>query len=224
MSLETAEVIREQMLDLGHEYVALSGFGEPTLHPEFENIVKIFNDSFALVLYTNGDCFIDGRLSIKDLVNMGVGPIIIDSYDGPEQTSQFIKLAEEFINCIEIRTHYDNYEIGYNNRGGLLGKEETPIKGKCFKPMYKGFIDFNGDVLLCCNDWGRKHPPFGNVHTSTLRNIVSSAEYIKVQELLAEGKREHLPVCAICDVKGEVSDRDTFIKMQRKRVDNKNIR
>ena len=35
-------------------------------------------------------------------------------------------------------------------------KSIKSIKEPCYYPSYNFFIDYNGDVLMCSHDWGKK--------------------------------------------------------------------
>ena len=38
-----------------------------------------------------------------------------------------------------------------------IKKLREPSKEKCFYPSYTFFLDYNGDVLMCSHDWGKKN-------------------------------------------------------------------
>ena len=50
-----------------------------------------------------------------------------------------------------------------SNRAGLMANAEYKIKPlekklntACYYPSYTFFLDYNGDVLMCPHDWGKK--------------------------------------------------------------------
>ena len=51
----------------------------------------------------------------------------------------------------------------------------------CTIPFWRAWILWNGDVVLCCVDWERKHV-FGNIHESSIREIWNSEGYKKYRE------------------------------------------
>ena len=86
-----------------------------------------------------------------------------------------------------------------NNRSGTIdwvGIEETDIKslqGKpCHYPFYKMFVDWNGDVLFCSNDWGREHV-VGNLLQQTLYDVWFSKPMTRIRKKLMKGDRSHSP-------------------------------
>ena len=85
-----------------------------------------------------------------------------------------------------------------NNRSGTidwLGIEESDIKSlqRELVPLpYKMFVDWNGDVLFCSNDWGREHD--GNLMQDTLMNVWFGKPMRKIRRRLAKGDRTQSPV------------------------------
>ena len=48
---------------------------------------------------------------------------------------------------------------------------EKELNTKCFYPGYYFFMDYNGDVLMCPHDWGKKII-LGNLNTQNFqRNL-----------------------------------------------------
>ena len=85
-------------------------------------------------------------------------------------------------------TEDKDFGITINNRSGLLANAEhkieplkEPLKKKCTYPSYTFFIDYNGDVLMCSHDWGKKmilgnmvNQNFVDIWTSKKSNIVQN--------------------------------------------------
>ena len=56
-----------------------------------------------------------------------------------------------------------DFGLTLSNRSGMMNNAEfkieplkTSIKKPCFYPSYTFFMDYNGDVLMCSHDWGKK--------------------------------------------------------------------
>ena len=101
--------------------------------------------------------------------------------------------------------HSDNFS-GFTNRAGAV-KVNTEllkenIKNKCYLPFYKLFIDWNGDQILCCEDWFKLSKNKLNINTHTLKEIWESAFLDKYRQHLKDGKRD-LAVCNKCNIHGE---------------------
>jgi len=61
-------------------------------------------------------------------------------------------------------------------------------------------VDYNGDVLMCCHDWGKKYI-LGNLNKQSLYDIWTS-QLVKIsRKSLVKGNRNFSP-CDVCDVDG----------------------
>ncbi len=59
--------------------------------------------------------------------------------------------------------------------------EEWKYATYCTIPFWRAWILWNGDVVLCCVDWERKHV-FGNIHEASIREIWNSEPYRQYRE------------------------------------------
>jgi len=203
-----------------HDYkgiVVYSGFNEPLLNKNcYENIARTraYLPDAKIELITNGDALNLKRL-IK-LFNSGLSTILISVYDGPEDEEKFKKLVlEAGLNEKQyvIRKRYlppeEDYGITMSNRAGLMSGAEhkikslvDPLEEPCYYPAYSFFIDYNGDVLMCSHDWGKKNI-LGNLKSSSIYEIWTSANAKRSRENLYNSKRSFSP-CNVCDVKGSL--------------------
>jgi len=84
MSLDLAGKIAAELRDLSYGgAVVLSGFGEPTLHPQFGELVAILGPTCRLELVTNGDTL--SPAVVRSLVDAGLDYFVVSVYDGPHQ-------------------------------------------------------------------------------------------------------------------------------------------
>lgn len=199
--------------------ISFSGFGENTLNRQFPQIIKEFRDALpdaTLECNTNGD-----RISfdyVKLLYEMGLDFLYINLYDGPEQMDYFKDMMIGFDESkYKFRMHWSQADHGLilNNRSGTIdwvGIEETDVaslQGKpCHYPFYKLFLDWNGDVLFCSNDWGREHV-VGNLMQDSLRDVWFSLPMNKIRKSLVNGDRSHSP-CNKCSVDGTLFGEASF--------------
>ena len=61
-------------------------------------------------------------------------------------------------------------------------------------------VDWNGDVLLCTQDWNKK-VKFGNIYSNTLLESWQSSGLSKYRKTLGNGFRKYEP-CKSCNVDG----------------------
>ncbi len=221
MSVEDAETISKNIGSWFRGKISLSGFGENFLNKKFHDIIKVIRKNLpnsTVECNTNGD-FLTEEYAKKLFIN-GLDLLYINLYDGLEQIEKFTNImnnAEIDESKYSFRAHYsqEDYGLKINNRGGnitWLGFDESDIeslKGKpCYYPFYKMFVDWNGDVFFCCNDWG-KEINIGNMVKSPLEDVWMGDIIKEYREKLKVGDRNHSP-CKSCSVNGQLFGKKSF--------------
>ena len=220
MSIFGAEVISKRLADAQYTgKISFSGYSECFLNPNFSSIIEVFNKNLPksfIETNTNGD-----KLSpriIHSVFNSGLDALYINLYDGIEQMK--IKDAivpEQYKEKVKYRAHWEGEDHGLylNNRSGKInwiGQDESKIealKGKpCYYPFYKMFVDWNGDVLFCSNDWGKERV-VGNLIQNNLEEVWFSNAMAKIRKKLARGDRSSSP-CNKCNVGGTLFGEQSF--------------
>ena len=94
-----------------------------------------------------------------------------------------------------------------SNRAGAMQNAEhviKPLNNKmdkpCYIPSYTFFMDYNGDVLMCSHDWGKKII-LGNLKKESFLDIWFKDKSMKIRKNLANTNRKFIP-CNVCDVDG----------------------
>ena len=197
--------------------IRYSGFVEPLLDKNIYNLIfeaKSNLPSARVELVTNGDVLNSERL--KKLFKSGLDTILVSVYDGPEDAEMFENMcikAKLKKNQFVIRHRYFNedkdFGLTISNRAGMMKNAEYKImplekelNTKCFYPGYTFFMDYNGDVLMCPHDWGKKII-LGNLNTQNFKEIWMSKKAISLRKKLNKGNRKFSP-CNVCDVNGEL--------------------
>lgn len=220
MSPAAAALIAERLSDAQYAgKISFSGFGENFLNPEFPEIVHIFCKKLphaTIECNTNGDKLTPAL--IDQVFGNGLDLLYINLYDGPDQMAEFEQMiAPEIQDRVKYRVHWDDKEHGLilNNRSGRItwtGQDDGEIeklRGQpCHYPFYKMFVDWNGDVLFCSNDWGREQV-VGNLIQDTLEDVWFSKAMAKIRKRLAKGDRSSSP-CNQCNVKGVLFGAESF--------------
>jgi radical SAM protein with 4Fe4S-binding SPASM domain len=220
MSLETIESIGRECALNGYEGdFHFSGFGESLTHPDFFEVVKTLRNILPFnhfALTSNGD-LLDEEICGK-IYESGINHIILSCYDGPDAYKKFDEILKPFNQSYEIRELWIAPEEtleqmakrnNFNNRSGAVSTVnfednlKTYKNNPCYLPFYKLVIDYNGDILLCCNDWFRKHKGFGNINTTSLKDIWFSEEFEDVRKKLKVGERSG-PACSTCSIRGDL--------------------
>ena len=195
--------------------IIYSGFVEPLLDKRIYKHIKDIREKLPnvnLEIITNGDPLNDKR-ALK-LFEAGISVLLISVYDGPKEAESFLKMMKR-INIDKsryvIRNRYygedKDFGITLSNRAGNLNNAEFKIeplkeslKMKCTYPSYTFFIDYNGDVLMCSHDWGKKMI-MGNVKNNSIKEIWTSKKFDFARKKLSNADRNFSP-CNVCDVKG----------------------
>lgn len=187
--------------------IVLSGFGEPMLHLNIISLINKFK-GIKLEMVTNGDLLT--VKNIKQMYDAGMSMFVISMYDGPEQIKKFNTMFEEagvssqyYILRDRWHNEEDEYGLKLTNRAGMVTagiQEEVKLDKHCYYPHYSMTIDWNGDVVLCVQDWNKK-VKIGNVYSQTLLEIWNSSTLHKYRKMLAKGNRNISP-CSGCNANG----------------------
>ena len=185
-----------------------------------KNIYNLINEVYKnlpnvkIELVTNGDVLNKKRL--QKLFDAGLSTILISVYDSKEDADKFQIMCEEVHLSNEqfvIRHRYlppeKDFGITMSNRAGMMNNAEykieplkEPLQKKCFYPSYTFFMDYNGDVLMCPHDWGKKMI-LGNLKNESFLDIWNSKRSLNIRKKLNNANRNFSP-CNVCDVKGEL--------------------
>lgn len=188
--------------------VIFSGNSEPLLHNDIVEIVGIFGKSIHTELVTNGDKLNENLL--RELIAQGLGVILVSMYDGPHQVDYFKNMFAR-IGLTQgqyvLRDRWygikEDYGLKLTNRAGTIkngNQEELSGNRPCFYMHYSMQVDWNGDVLLCVQDFNKKIK-FGNLYANSLWDIWTSQNISKYRQILGKGYRAVYP-CNNCNVKG----------------------
>ena len=195
--------------------VRFSGFIEPMLDKNIYNLismVRTYIPESNIEMVTNGDPLNLTRL--KKLFNSGLNRILISAYDGKEEAEKLDDLCKranlterEFIVRHRYLSEDDDFGITLSNRSGLMENAEfkietlkEPMKKPCYIPSYTFFLDYQGDVLMCPHDWGKK-VILGDLNKEKLLDIWFNNKSMQVRKMLNKSNRSFKP-CNVCDVEG----------------------
>jgi len=195
--------------------IRYSGFVEPLLDKNIFKLISSVREYLPksnIELVTNGDPLNLNRLN--KLFVSGLNRILISAYDSKEDAKKLEDLCkkanlttEQYI--VRHRYYSENQDFGItlSNRAGLMENAEykidslkEPLKKPCYIPSYTFFLDYQGDVLMCPHDWGKKLM-LGNLIKDKFLDIWFSKKSINVRKLLNSSNRNFSP-CNVCDVDG----------------------
>ncbi len=195
--------------------IRYSGFVEPLLDKNIYNLIEMAKNNLPncnIELVTNGDPLNLARL--KKLFLHGLNKILISAYDGKKEAIELESLCKkanldenQFIVRHRYLTESEDFGITLSNRSGLMENAEyqiktlsAPLQNPCFIPSYTFFLDYQGDVLMCPHDWGKKLI-LGNLNKEKLIDIWFSKKSMRIRKMLNQSNRNFSP-CNVCDVDG----------------------
>jgi radical SAM protein with 4Fe4S-binding SPASM domain len=175
-------------------------------------MVRKYLPEVNIEMVTNGD-----PLNLKRLIKLfenGLNKILISAYDGKDEAEQLNNL------CVKANLRQDQYIVRHryysedqdfgitlSNRAGEMQNAEfsipvlkEPLNKPCYIPSYTFFLDYQGDVLICPHDWGKKII-LGDLNKEEFLDIWFSVRSIKIRKLLNNSNRKFSP-CNVCDVEG----------------------
>ena len=213
---ELHEKLCKELQDLNYKgTIRYSGFVEPMLDKNIYNLINMvrrFLPDSNVEMVTNGDPLNLKRL--EKLFQCGLNRILISAYDGKEDADRLEDLcksanlsSEQYIVRHRYYSEEKDFGITLSNRSGLMENAEfkikslaEPLKNPCYIPSYTFFLDYQGDVLMCPHDWGKKII-LGNLNKTNLTDIWFSKKSMQIRKMLNKSNRNFTP-CNVCDVEG----------------------
>ena len=216
ISNELHEKMCDELKSLNYKgTIRYSGFVEPLLDKNIYNLISMARKKLTdcnIEMVTNGDALNADRL--KELFLKGLSKILISAYDGKKEADDLENLCknsnltpQQYIVRHRYLSESDDFGITLSNRSGTMENAEykiksltEPLKKPCYIPAYTFFLDYQGDVLICPHDWGKKII-LGNLNTQKLIDIWFSSKAMSIRNKLVNSNREFSP-CNLCDVEG----------------------
>jgi len=201
-----------------HDYkgqMMFSGFGEPTLNRKILECIKICTDAgFYTELTTNGDKILQGKwYQLQDFVDAGLHAIHVDIYDDTKQYLTWRKMLAKYKGVIRYRItpRFVTTTSIFSSRAGSAtheGISQGTSSKPCFVPSVKAFINWNGDLDLCCHDWQREGGGFGNVNDTPFSELWNSDSMNSIRsKLMTSSRNQHGAPCDKCTTGGNGKDK-----------------
>ena len=216
MTPETVQAVVDELVKHGYVgQIMFSGMGEPLLNRKILELIKICSDAGIYTeMTTNGDKILQGKwYKMQDFIDAGLTAMHVDIYDDVAQYQAWEKLIQPYIGKIRIKLtpRFVQTTSVFNNRSGKMNEVEGIPKQvrnqSCFAPSVKAFIDWDGEVQLCCHDWD-KTGNFGNVNEIPFSEIWNSDKMNKLRAKLMYKSRVHAgSPCDKCNTGGNQKDK-----------------
>ena len=216
VSVETCKLIAQQLKEINFAgSVGFVGHSEPLLHPNLCECIKAVSEfgpkNIIIEVNTNGD-FLTKELAEK-LVASGCTNITVSMYDS-DQSEYFTLLCEGLDVRLVLRHHYDkntNYNLIMVNRNDIASENvfTQSINRPCYLPFDQIFVNWNGDYLICSQDWKKVTGKKYNVKSISIREYwINQAN--RYRKPLANGNRDALIPCNRCDINGTLRGKENF--------------
>jgi radical SAM protein with 4Fe4S-binding SPASM domain len=175
-------------------------FGEPLLDKRLVKFIKYMREKLpktTILLITNGDLLTIKRYD--DLIQAGVDLFRVTLYENDQR--EVIRDLSEWIKKnpderMKIDFQKINIDVPLYNRGGLVNPPKVNYSPKCLQLDNPLVIDYNGSVVLCCNDY-LSSVRMGNIHKMSLIEIWNSRFFEKTRNDL-KNRIYKLDICKRC--------------------------
>ena len=209
MDVRLAQKIADELREYDYKGgLMLCGYGEPLLNNNISELVGVFGRDIHTELVTNGDKLCASL--VNELFSAGLDVILVSMYDGPYQVDCFEEMfakaglkKEQYVLRDRWYGVEEDYGVKLTNRAGTVrngNQENLDEKRPCYYLAYSLQIDWNGDAMLCTQDYNKKIK-FGNVYAQSLMDIWKSRNIGKFRKVLGRGYRTIYP-CNRCNVNG----------------------
>lgn len=202
-SNELIQKIADDCNSFGYDgRIGFVGFGEPTLHKKIIEQIEILSTIKTLnylEINTNGDFL--NRDKIKQLKKAGLTHLTVSMYDEDISDKLFEMGRGIDIEIVPRHCYPQKFELKIVNRNDIFTGKGKTVKRSCYIPFYKMFIDWNGNVLTCSEDWARESN-LGNVLDSNIKDIWLGANIQFYRKHLYKGNRIKCKPCNGCDING----------------------
>lgn len=226
MSVATADKIGELMAKAEwNPRIEMAMHGEPTMNPNRVNIIAALRDHLpraSIMMTSNGGGLLpDPFDKIQAMMDAGLNILALDDYDYVNIVDKIEKevICERYpenpdanpyrrrpkdslvvimpdISATAEGVHSANI---ISNHCGAAGPRNQRKQGKrCARPFRELAITWDGEVVLCCNDWRREFT-VGNVNNvSDIRTLWDHPAMHSIRKYAYHGQRTIGP-CDGCD-------------------------
>ena len=170
--------------------------GEPLCDPRIYGFIRKIRDMFPfneIMISTNGD-YLKTEDDIQRLLDAGLTWMAVSHYDN--SNDWLLELQDKYPNI--IHTTIGQLRHTYYNRAGHIDVEcITPLK-KCDWVFNKAYINYKGDMILCCSDYDYK-VVFGNLKKQSFVDVYNSERYNDYRRFHSTGLGKIMELCYICN-------------------------
>jgi radical SAM protein with 4Fe4S-binding SPASM domain len=194
MKEETFEHILRQLASFDG-YIHLYLRNEPLLDKRIARFAQLAKErtKARIVIQTNGS-LLTGDLA-AELARFAT--VIVNDYTSDHRILALARGWNKHANIVLAARNEG--EILSNRAGNVPGRPTKTIRAFCTRPFDQMCIAFNGNVVLCCQDW-KLETFMGNVNDQDISQIWGGTRLSTIRLSLLKKNRSGL--CAACDFPG----------------------
>jgi 8-amino-3,8-dideoxy-alpha-D-manno-octulosonate transaminase len=170
------------------------GFGEPLMDKRLPDLVsyarKKCPESY-IKFNSNGDFLTDDLA--RRLIAGGMNLISVTNYDDFEKP-RLATLAKKYPYYIKYKNSRD-YKKYTRPQEGIT--DVSYLVKPCMEPTNKFVINWQGKVIICCQDIYARHC-VGDLNNESIADIVSRAGFRNLRKEISEGNRQKIDICRKC--------------------------
>ena len=198
MSDQMFDLALRRLADIGWRgIVDYNFYNEPTADPRLIDFIKRTRETVPGAIpriVTNGDYLT--RDQVNDLIGAGVVNFSISRHYPVNEAwdRKIAGLVQEYPDHVTLHRIWPRTDL--SNRGGEVQIASYQPISKCDAPAVALNILRNGDVILCCCDYKRRHV-FGNIQQSGLLDIWRNPEFVDQRRNVRNGNPQY-DICKAC--------------------------
>ena len=113
----------------------------------------------------------------------------VDMDTNKHEKEQFIEYWKKKVDFIDIQV-FDDYNVDIKKEFDFSKKK----KWDCYSPFARLAILSNGNILPCCNFFGR-NIPIGNIHKSSIKQIWNSKKINDIRDGIVNDTNRNCSIC-----------------------------
>lgn len=199
MSLENYEIIMENLLGIDYEgRIHPYLMAEPLCDERIFDIISLTRKFFPeniIFLYTNGDLL--NEVVVRKMVEkpLELDGMAVSVYD--EKNKWLPKAACMYPEFLHFMLKEDIAPTMYN-RAGHVDVDCAEPRKSCDFLFDKMYINFKGEAILCCSDYGFE-VIMGNALDESLSDIWEGEKYNTYRMMHKESKGKQMELCSKCN-------------------------
>ncbi len=140
--------------------------------------------------------FLEIRKELESDVKLGLVAVLMDeNYNELKDYYKFWKKKVDGINLINMENRSDSFD---KKSKKSLSYQKDMIREPCFLLWSHLVVDWDGEVVLCCNDYAHE-VVVGNLNKESIRDVWFGGKMKAIREIHKRGEFFKIPFCDKCN-------------------------